>query len=370
MTSAFLQLRDQAIAQVSRCVHLKHPVWIFGAGNFGRALASALQAQGFPVAGYVETAPKAHMVQGLPVLNWPTLAGMGTQVQLVMGILNRDAAYDRLVAIATKAGFQPPLMPWELYDQLGAVLGWRFWLGDRAVFVEHLDRLALVAEQLGDRESKEILLRICAFRLGLDLEYSSFLSDEPQYFNALTLPKLQGRAITYIDCGAYDGDTYVELMQLLSIDCCQAFLLEPDPDNYAALVARMSGLYPKVVYLPLAASNKYSILSFTSGQGEGSSIGSSGKVKVAAVALDQIFPQGSVDFLKLDVEGAEAVVLDGARQLIKRCRPVLAVSLYHKPQDLWELPELLFALCHDYKFYIRQHCFNSFDSVLYAVPRG
>ena len=88
----------------------------------------------------------------------------------------------------------------------------------------------------------------------------------------------------------------------------------------------------------------------------------------AAAALDQIVPQASVDFIKLDVEGAEALVLQGARRIIERSRPVLAISLYHNPADIWELPELLFGLCQDYKFYIRQHCFNSFESVLYAVP--
>ncbi|MFN7882639.1 MAG: FkbM family methyltransferase, partial [bacterium] len=65
---------------------------------------------------------------------------------------------------------------------------------------------------------------------------------------------------------------------------------------------------------------------------------------------------------------AEAQVLKGAARLIERSRPVLTLSLYHNPQDLWELPELLFRMCPDYQFHIRQHYFNSFDCVLYAVP--
>jgi hypothetical protein len=91
---------------------------------------------------------------------------------------------------------------------------------------------------------------------------------------------------------------------------------------------------------------------------------------IAAVALDEILPNIKIDFIKLDVEGAEAQVIDGARKMINRCRPVLAISLYHKPNDLWELPELLFDLCPGYDFYIRQHYFNSFESVLYAIPKS
>jgi len=82
-----------------------------------------------------------------------------------------------------------------------------------------------------------------------------------------------------------------------------------------------------------------------------------------------MLPTTNIDFIKLDVEGAEAQVLNGARNAIQRCRPVLALSLYHNPQDLWTLPELIFEICEDYNFYIRQHYHNSFESVFYAVPK-
>lgn len=368
MLNDFLQLRERAAVQLPRRIDADRPVWIFGAGQFGRALARILPAQGFAVAGFVETQPQAQEVQGLRVLDWPTLARTDSQAQLALGILNHRMAYDRLMAIAAQAGFPAPLMTWDLYDQFVPALGWRFWLGERQVLASHLERLAQVAERLADDESRQTLLRLCAFRLGLDTAYSSFLSQDSQYFNTLTLPPLQGKAVTYIDCGAYDGDTFAELVKQPGIACHQAFLLEPDPDNHAALVRRIAGHYPQAVCLPLAAADRYGILTFTSGQGGGSAIGTDGDIHVAAAALDEMFPQGRADFIKLDVEGAEALVLQGARHLIQRNRPVLAVSLYHNPADIWELPELLFGMCEDYRFYIRQHCFNSFDSVLYAVP--
>ena len=368
MIDAFQRLQQQASAQAARRIDASQPVWIFGAGSFGGALARVLQAQGITVAGFVETSPQKTEALGLPVVDWPTLASKAPHAQLALGILNHRTPYSQLIAIATQAGFAPPLMTWEIYDQFGPALGWRFWLGDRGTLARHLDRLAQVAEQLADEESQQTLLRLCAFRLGLDLDFSHFQTSEPHYFNALTLPPLQNKSITYIDCGAYNGDTYAELVQQPSIVCGQAFLLEPDPNNYAALVQRIAGQHPQAVCLPLAAAEQYGILTFTSGQGEGSSIGSGGDIHVAAAALDQILPQAPVDFIKLDVEGAEALVLRGARNMIARCRPVLAVSLYHNPADIWELPELLFDMCPDYQFYIRQHCFNSFESVLYAVP--
>ena len=42
----------------------------------------------------------------------------------------------------------------------------------------------------------------------------------------------------------------------------------------------------------------------------------------------------SIDFIKLDVEGAELDVLKGAAQSIRKWKPKLAISAYHKHEDL------------------------------------
>ena len=365
----FIALRDRAADVAPVSIDPQRPLWIFGAGNFGRSLATAAQQQGIAVAGFVETSPRIASALGLPILDWQALALKAPEAQLALGIFNRDAPYDELLSIAAKAGFAKPLMPWELYEQFASALGWRFWLSSRSYLLDAMARIGQVADRLADAESRKILYRMCAFRLGLDLEYASFLSEEVRYINPLTLPTLQGRDITYVDCGAYDGDSYEELIAWPEISCSRAFLLEPDPENFAQLVQKVGAKDKSAICLPLAAAEDYSILTFNAGQGEACSISQQGGgVSIAAVALDQLLPGAPVDLIKLDVEGAEAQVLRGAEQIIRRSRPVLIVSLYHNPQDLWELPELLFELCSDYRFHIRQHCPNTFESVLYAVP--
>ncbi len=375
----FLRLRDQAAAAPQPGIDPGRPCWIFGAGNFGRSLAGALQAQGTTIAGFVETAPRITTVQGLPVLDWNALARQEPQAQLALGIFNRDTPFDQLLALPTATGFNRPLMPWTLYGPLAQTLGWRFWLSPRALLLDGMPRIAQAAEQLADAESVRTLYRICAFRLGLDMGYASFQSTERQYFNALTLPTLQGQAITYVDCGAYDGDSFSDLLAQPGIACAQAFLLEPDPANYARLAQRAAahaGMDTQAICLPLAAAQAHGSLTFQAGQGEACTVlkewtKAGTGTTITAVALDELLPGTPVHLLKLDIEGAEAPALRGARRLIQRGRPVLAVSLYHNPQDLWELPELLFELCGEgYRFHIRQHGFNSFESVLYAVPQN
>lgn len=72
-------------------------------------------------------------------------------------------------------------------------------------------------------------------------------------------------------------------------------------------------------------------------------------------------------FIKMDVEGAEIESLKGARQTILRDKPKLAICIYHKPQDLIELPRYIKTIVPEYKLYIRHHSNGPGENVLYAV---
>ncbi len=202
----------------------------------------------------------------------------------------------------------------------------------------------------------------------MNIEYASFRHKEEQYFNEITLDSLGKSEISFVDGGAYNGDTFIELSK--KVDVTTAYLFEPDPENYHALVNAIRFSPRPPICLPLALAEQHGILSFNGGSGESGSISEHGTVHIAAAALDEILPGQSIDFIKLDVEGAEIQALRGAERLIRRSRPILAISLYHQPQDIWEIPEYLANLCQNYRFYIRQYYYNSFDSVLYAVPKN
>lgn len=366
--SRFISLCQSLENKPSRLLAKDKPVWIFGAGNFGRDLCRILRSEGYEIGGFIETKPNVKTIEGLPVLSWSEVKPWHRDAQLVLGIFNRSLAFDKLLAIAKAGGYDDVSLPWDLYEQFGKNLGWRFWLSQRDTLLSNLHRIELVCSRLADEESKTALLRICAFRLGLDIGYSSFQHADEQYFNQLTLQRLSGKPIVYVDCGAYNGDTYLNLIEKPRITCDRAFLFEPDPVNYQALVSAVKQR-GDVVCLPLAVAQDYTMLTFNAGQGEGGAISENGNVHIAASALDQLIPNSHVDFIKLDVEGAEVQAIKGAVELIQRSRPILALSLYHRPEDLWLIPELLFGTCPDYDFFIRQHYYNSFDSVLYGVPK-
>ena len=341
-------------------------VWIFGAGQFGRDLCGAMQRAGHTVAGFVETKPWATLFMGLPLINWQQWSPAHCAAPLCIGIFNRGMPLDALEALARQSGARDVFLPWDLYQAFKHDLGWRFWLSEPERILSQTDAIANALDCLSDETSKRCLLDIAAFRLGLHTPYGSFQHTENQYFNSLTLDAFHGKPIRFVDGGAYNGDTYLELCTLAEVQV--GYLFEPDSANYAQLVSNVRSAARPVQCLPLGLSDSYRILSFNAGNGEGASITESGAAHIAVTALDDVLAGHTVDFIKLDVEGSELQALQGAQQLIQCSRPVLALSLYHCPQDLWELPLTLSRLCEGYRFYIRQHFFNSFDSVLYAVP--
>jgi len=107
---------------------------------------------------------------------------------------------------------------------------------------------------------------------------------------------------------------------------------------------------------------------FDAGRGTGSATSATGSQVVQCVALDQALPAFRPNLIKMDIEGAEYDALLGAREMIHRHRPGLAICLYHRPAHLWQIPLLLHDWNLGYRFFLRSHRFNGFDLVLYAMP--
>ena len=88
---------------------------------------------------------------------------------------------------------------------------------------------------------------------------------------------------------------------------------------------------------------------------------------VTVDSIDNVCWEDKVTFIKLDIEGSEMEALRGAEKIIRRDKPRLAVSIYHEPQDYFEIPFYIRELVPEYKLYIRHHKPNKNDTVVYAV---
>ena len=72
--------------------------------------------------------------------------------------------------------------------------------------------------------------------------------------------------------------------------------------------------------------------------------------------IDHVCDSDKVTFIKMDIEGSELKALQGAADVIRRDKPKLAISIYHRPTDYFEIPFYVKELVPEYRLYIRHHC--------------
>lgn len=219
---------------------------IFGAGSYARKLARAFQAEGHKIHAFVSSrTPTSDFLDGLSCYSFSSLPSDLRNVgPIACGVFNRGDAYLGLSTILNEHGFHDILWPWNYYPKLHKQLGWSYWMDAQPRDLQswQLDEgYQEVINLLEDDESRTIINRIIAFRCGSDLEFSAFKSDEQQYFNHLTLNALPtDRPISYLDVGAFNGDTLEHLCAKVSVGT--AILFEPDPINFGHLIENIQKL--------------------------------------------------------------------------------------------------------------------------------
>jgi FkbM family methyltransferase len=109
-------------------------------------------------------------------------------------------------------------------------------------------------------------------------------------------------------------------------------------------------------------------LSFSEQSEGGGNLFGRGTNLIEACAIDSVVPDGEmVTFIKMDIEGAEFEALNGAQNTIKRCKPKLAICVYHKPDDYYKLAEYVLSLAPESKLYMRHYTNCANETVLYCV---
>ncbi|MDR0378335.1 MAG: FkbM family methyltransferase [Candidatus Accumulibacter sp.] len=188
-----------------------------------------------------------------------------------------------------------------------------------------------------------------------------------QYFD---LPKEMGRVgpgEVFVHAGCYNGDTQKSYINWFGDTYARMVTFEPSAKQFALCREKLAGVRDMEI-VQAGLSDRSDTVKFTLDNFGLSYIGENGDVEIQVVSLDEFMSGQRVTFIALDIEGEELAALRGAERIIRTQKPKLAISTYHKPEDMWELPFLIKEYNPDYQLYLRHyHLLDMAETVLYAL---
>lgn len=136
------------------------------------------------------------------------------------------------------------------------------------------------------------------------------------------------------DLGGFTG-YYTLLASVLVGPSGNVFVFEPLPRNLRYLKQHLAlNRISNVTVIEAAVTDRYGMLSFQEGPSSARGrLAEGGSLLVQAVSLDEMIEAGELpdpQYLKVDVEGAEMRVLEGAARLLERCHPTLFIDTHGK----------------------------------------
>lgn len=259
------------------------------------------------------------------------------------------------------------------YKRLSSISEWWFfncWVSKEELFEtqkkEHLMTNAL--KLWNDEKSMETYINNIQCYLTREYIHGTRIKTEEQYFpKEFKLEKGYG---CFVDCGAFTGDTILRLNDNMgTINSLIAF--EPDLINFEKLTKNISNvkeqLADNLLLYPCGVWSKTEKLSFLHRGGSGSTIADEGETVIQCVSLDDALLKMKPTLIKMDIEGAEYNAVKGAKGIIQKYKPDLAICLYHNINHLWDIPLLIKRWDLGYKFYLREYQLCNHETVMYAT---
>lgn len=191
-----------------------------------------------------------------------------------------------------------------------------------------------------------------------------------QYFpiNEIIIPS---KDEVFVDAGGYNGDTSVQFANWTGNEYEKIYIMEPD-DIMKKVVKEYVNIknLKSVELVEKGAYSESTVLKFKNSIDSGSScINAEGETQIETISIDEMLNGKRASYIKMDIEGAEMEALEGASETINKYRPKLAISVYHKEDDLWNIPYYLHKKYPWYKFYLRHYTLITTETILYAVEQ-
>jgi FkbM family methyltransferase len=337
-------------------------VILFGAGSLGRKALAALRRRGIEPLAFADNDPgiQGKRVDGIDVIAPASAAIKWRNDALFVVTIFLPNGGGMKARIAELIGFGcrqiTTFLPlgWTdsgMFPHFGADLPSR-------LLVEARD-LRRVAALWSDKQSREIFRQQLGWRLQADFGSVSAPSTEQYFPKDLLVPDPQE---VFVDGGAFDGDT----LRAAPWPLASVHAIEPDPENATKIHTRIP---MEITIHRVLLGRTIGSTRFDSRGTMASSRSETGGISIEVQTLDNLLIAERPSFIKLDVEGDELDALEGARKTLYRAQPVVAVCVYHRPEDLWKIPLFLDEVLPHHRKYLRAHAYDGFELVAYAIPK-
>lgn len=347
-------------------------IFLYGAGVMLYDALPCLEQCGFVIEGIIDGDPQKQGTdfQGIPIMS---LKAAAPKLKDCGAAITTEKYADEIMQQLKDCLPEQNIFRTSMYP-LGAVRG-KSILHLREYLENHLDELSEVRGLWADEHSRTAMDTVLDSWLRFQGNRLAQCVTAPQYFVPEIVAHVGGKPIL-VDVGAYTGDTVAEAMNVFPhVQMIYAF--EADRNNFNELYRQYS-TDPRVKAYQLAISNRSGTTAFSVGYNSCSRTtghclkGSSETEPVQIVRTEPLDDaledmDQRISMIKIDVEGNELDVLRGAEQRIMNDQPALAVCLYHRNEDIIDIPLWLHRRLPNYRFFFRQHSIHGTDAVLYAV---
>ncbi len=331
------------------------PIIMYGTGNGADKVLDVLAEKGIEISGVTasSTFVRNRVFRGFQVMplaffeekypSFTVIITFGTSIPDVM---------DNIYKIAEKHRVLVPVVP---------VIGTEIF--DRAFLENHKKEINLAYSLMADDFSKEIFAGYINFLFGGELgTLKKITTPENETFNNIL--KLT-REESYVDIGAYRGDTVDTFLSYANGKYSNIVCAEPDTKSYNKLTEHCKALENFKAFNS-AVTDIDGVVGFWDVHGRQSAIG--GDHPTNSVTLNTLCDGIKPTYIKIDAEGCENEILSVSGNILADFKPKLNVAVYHKCSDIFTLPVLINKLNPNYKIHLRHHPYiPAWDTLLYCV---
>ena len=326
----------------------RRPIVVYGMGNGADKLIERLDKYGIKISDFFASDGfvRGHSFRGYKILSFSEIKEKYSDFVILLSFAsNRKEVVEMLCAIDGEHDMLVPDMPVCDTEEYF----------DKDFYNENYNEIVRAYERLDDDFSRDLYASIVWFKLTGRMKYiMNFTSEKEEIYSLLNPEKNE----IIIDAGAYNGDTLMEARQYFP-KLKTAYAIEPDSRNFKKLIKYSEAENSfEAICINAAVWSEVSVGTFSDSGNRNSTVSATAsfehkKTAVPFISLDSL-DLGSVDYIKYDVEGAEAEALIGSEKTISRCHPALLVSLYHRSRDVFSLVNYLADKYTYYRFYLRR----------------